>query len=128
MVLLDTNIFIHLAKGMLSIDSILDTDIAHASITKIEALGFPTIPANELLLFTSLFEESIELPLSDQIINQAIKLRQAKRMSLGDAIIATTALKEGLELWTANLDDFVHIENLQVRNPLKNFDEDSLSL
>lgn len=128
MVLLDTNIFIHLAKGMLSIDSILDTDIAHTSITKIEALGFPTIPANELLLFTSLFEESIELPLSDQIINQAIKLRQAKRMSLGDAIIATTALKEGLELWTANLDDFVHIENLQVRNPLKNFDEDSLSL
>ena len=128
MVLLDTNIFIYLAKGILSIDSILDTDIAHASITKIEALGFPTIPANELLLLTSLFEESTELPISDQIINQAIKLRQAKRMSLGDAIIAATALKEGLELWTANLDDFVHVENLQVRNPLKNFDEDSLSL
>ncbi|MBU6389590.1 type II toxin-antitoxin system VapC family toxin [Patescibacteria group bacterium] len=118
MILLDTNIFIYLAKGELAADSIANTDIAHASITKVEALGFPALPANELLLLTELFEESYTLDLSAAIVNQAIRLRQAKPMSLGDAIIAATALEHNLELWTANTEDFIHIEKLQLVNPM----------
>jgi predicted nucleic acid-binding protein len=35
---------------------------------------------------------SVNLPLTEDIVERAIKLRQAKNMSLGDAIIAASAL------------------------------------
>lgn len=119
MILLDSNIFIYLANGMLDRKIIIDKDIAHASITKIEALGFSRIHANELLLLETLFEESYNLPLTEDIVERAIKLRQAKSMSLGDAIIAASALEHDYELWTANEEDFVHIDGLRLHNPLK---------
>ncbi len=119
MILLDTNIFIYIANGTLPTEIIAKTDIGHASITKIEALGFSTIPANELLILTRLFNESYNLPLTDAVVNRAVQLRQAKSMSLGDAIIAATALEYDLELWTVNIEDFKHIEDMKVVNPLR---------
>ena len=119
MIILDTNIFIYLSNGSLSSDTVADTDIAHASITKIQALGFSSIPANELLLLDALFGESHNLPLTDSVVERAIKLRQAKRMSLGDSIIAATALEHNLSLWTANTEDFNHVEGLKLVNPIE---------
>jgi predicted nucleic acid-binding protein len=118
-IILDSNVFIYLANGTLDRRVIKDEDIAHASITKIESLGFTRIYANELLLLEILFGESYNLPLTDDIVEQAIKLRQTKNMSLGDAIIAATALEHDYELWTANAEDFDHIDGLHLRNPLK---------
>jgi predicted nucleic acid-binding protein len=118
MTILDTNVFIYLANGTLARQLVAKIDIAHASITKIEALGFSSIPANELLLLNALFSESYNLDLTDSIVERAVKLRQAKRMSLGDSIIAATALEHGFELWTANVEDFRHIEDLKLANPL----------
>ena len=119
MILLDSNIFIYLANGILERQIIAGKDIAHASITKIECLGFSRIQANELLLLEALFSESYTLPLTDDISERATKLRQAKNMSLGDAIIAATALEHNYELWTANVEDFAHIEGLRILNPIK---------
>ncbi len=118
MIILDTNIFIYLAKGILSSELVANKDIAHASITKIEALGYSRIPANELLLLGALFNESYGLPLTDAIVELAIKLRQLKQMSLGDSIVAATAIENNSTLWTANTDDFSHIEDLHFSNPL----------
>jgi predicted nucleic acid-binding protein len=39
-------------------------------------------------------------------------------MSLGDAIVAATAIENNCELWTANTGDFKHIEGLKLVNPL----------
>ena len=117
MILLDTNVFIYLAKGILSATSDSGLDIAHASITKIEALGFSALPARELLLLSSLFEESYTLGLSSPVIDRAVRLRQARHMSLGNAIIAATALEHDLELWTANVDDFKHVEGIRMKIP-----------
>ncbi len=119
MIILDTNIFIYLSNGTLDRHVIAETDIAHASITKIEALGYARIPANELLLLDALFGESYSLALTDAIVDRAIKLRQARRMSLGDSIIAATVLEHDVALWTANKDDFQHIEGLKLVNPLR---------
>lgn len=118
MVILDTNIFIYLANGTLARNVIAKIDVAHASITKIEALGFSAIPANELLLLNALFSESYNLPLTDAIVERAIMLRQARPISLGDAIIAATALENNLTLWTANTQDFMQIDDLSILNPL----------
>lgn len=120
MIILDTNVFIYLASGTLARSIISDDDISHASITKVEALGFSSIPANELLLLEALFSESYELPLTDSIIERAIRLRQTRQMNLGDSIIAATALEHSLPLWTANTADFAHIHDLNMFNPLKN--------
>jgi len=59
------------------------------------------------------------LPLAEDIVERAIKLRQAKNMSLGDAIIAASALEHDYALWTANEEDFAHIDGLRLHNPLK---------
>ncbi len=119
MIILDSNAFIYLANGTLDRKIISNEDISHASITKIESLGFSRIYANELLLLEILFSESYNLPLTDDIVERAVKLRQVKGMSLGDAIIAATALEHDYELWTANEADFAHIDGLRLRNPLK---------
>lgn len=119
MILLDSNIFIYLANGVLDGKVVSDKDISHASITKVECLGFSRIHANELLLLEALFAESYELPLTEGVVNRAIRLRQAKNMTLGDAIIAATALEYNYELWTANVDDFVYVEGLRLYNPLQ---------
>jgi predicted nucleic acid-binding protein len=119
MIILDSNIFIYLANGTLDRKVIIDQDIAHASITKIETLGFSRIHANELLLLETLFGESYDLPLTGNIVERAVKLRQAKSMSLGDAIIAASALEYDYELWTANEEDFAYTDSLRMYNPLK---------
>jgi predicted nucleic acid-binding protein len=118
-IILDTNIFIYLANGILESEVILDKDISHASITKIEALGFSKIPANELLLLNAFFDQSYGFDLTNSVIDLAIRLRQAKSMSLGDSIIAATALENNLILWTANTNDFNHIDDLELYNPIK---------
>ncbi len=121
MIILDSNIFIYLANGTLEKRIIAEIDISHATVTKIEALGYPRISANELQLLSILFEESYDLELSDEIVERAIKLRQLRKMSLGDAIIAATALTHNATLWTANGADFLYIEGLRLHNPLKKY-------
>ncbi len=118
MVLLDTNILIYLAKGTLSADILTNLTIAHSPIVKIEALGFPEITAQEQQALEVILEESHNFPITEPIVEKAIKLKQARKLSLGDAIIASTALVNDLDLWTANTDDFKNIEGLKLHNPL----------
>lgn len=47
-----------------------------------------------------------------------MKLRQNKKMSLGDSLIAATALSLGIELVSRNTADFTGIQGLTVHNPL----------
>ena len=49
-----------------------------------------------------------------------MKLKQIKKMSLGDAIIAGTALVYDLTVVTRNIDDFRWIDQLKVLNPFDN--------
>ena len=117
MVLLDTNIFIYIASGKLNRQIVRSVDIAYASISKIEALGFPSIQANEQLLLKYMFDESYNLALSDAVIERSIILRQLKKMSLSDTIVAATALEYGVPLWSANTKGFSFIDGLEVVDP-----------
>lgn len=55
--------------------------------------------------------------LDDEVVESAVRLRQQKRMKLGDAIIGATALEYGVPLVTRNVDDFKHIPGLQIIPP-----------
>jgi predicted nucleic acid-binding protein len=119
MILLDTNIFIYLANQTLPSNLLDKEHVTFASVSKIEALGYGKISAREQDLLEQWFDECQQISLDDQIIYQAIKLRLQKSISLGDAIIAATALANDLPVWTANTADFAHIDKLRLHNPLQ---------
>ncbi len=117
--LLDSNILIYGANGSYpQVDAILDrTDLAAASVTRIETLGFHRLSETERGWLEAAFDRMRVLPLDDRVEQKAIELRQQKRMALGDAVIAATALVHGLKLVTRNVDDFDHITGLELINP-----------
>jgi predicted nucleic acid-binding protein len=114
----DTNIFIYGAQLKLDLDTLRGIEVGYASVTKIEALGFWNIGTLELMRLSRWFDESLAFELDQAIVLRAIELRQQKRMSLGDAVIAATALVQDAVLWTANEADFMGIDGLRVHNPL----------
>lgn len=119
MICLDTNIFIYLAVQKLPSEVVSGTDLGYPSMVRVEALGYYRISAAEEQALTRLFAESEEYFLTKAVIGRAVELRQAKRLGLGDAIIAAAALEHGCPLWTANTADFAQIADLQVVNPLE---------
>ena len=52
------------------------------------------------------------------VLERAVGLRQRRKMSLGDAMIAATAMAHGLSLATRNLADFEWIAGLTTLEPL----------
>jgi toxin FitB len=57
------------------------------------------------------------LPIDETVISKTISIRQSKKIALGDAIIAATALTNGLILISRNIKDFENIAGLNVVNP-----------
>lgn len=117
--LLDTNILIYACQpggGWLA-PWMHHPNAAIASVTRIEALGFPGISPEEETAIIAFISSSPVYALDDEVVERAIKLRQRKKMKLGDAIIAATALEYGIPLVTRNDADFRHIAELDLRNP-----------
>ena len=117
--LLDSNILIYGADGgSLGLDAILDrTDLAVASVTRIETLGFHRLQAIHRHWLEVTMERMRTLALDEPVIGRAVALRQERKMGLADAIIAATALVHGLRLVTRNVTDFEHVAGLQLVNP-----------
>ena|ERR1039458_10514387 len=118
MVLFDTNIFIYAGAGQLKLSRIDGVEACYASISFIETLGFHEITSVEQRKLTQILDSYQRIDLNDSIISRAVSLRQDKRMSLGDSIVAATAIEENCVLWTVNVKDFSHIVDLEVYNPL----------
>lgn len=119
MIILDTNIFIYLANGTLDVKNLKNTDLAFPSIVKVEALGYAQITVAEQSYLEALFAECQQLDLEESVLQRAIRLRQQQKMSLGDSIVAASALEYDCELWTANEEDFAHIDGLRTHNPIR---------
>jgi toxin FitB len=65
-------------------------------------------------VFAVLDVKEMSLP----IVEQAIQLRQIRKMSPGDALIAATALHFNADIYTRNVTDFNWITGLSVVNPI----------
>lgn len=117
--LLDTNIVIDACKpaGAWLSPWTRHPEAACASVTRVEALGFAGISVKEDEAIREFLDEVLGYPLDEDVIEAAVRLRQQKRMKLGDAIIAATAQEYGVPLVTRNVDDFKHIPGLQIINP-----------
>jgi predicted nucleic acid-binding protein len=117
--LLDSNILIYGASGTHpALDAILDrTDLAVASITRIETLGFYRLSEIEQRWLETAFDRMTVHPLDDAVAERAIALRRERRIGLADAIIAATALQHGLVLVTRNTADFKEVSGLKLNDP-----------
>lgn len=120
MYLLDSNILIYAlqAEHQALRKLISKKESCCSIISKIEVLGYHKLSKDEKEAFGYLYRDINILPLSSETAQLAIELRQEKKKSLGDAIIAATAILNQAELLTANTKDFSEISNLILTNPM----------
>ncbi len=67
----------------------------------VEVLGIHKLTAEEKRQFEAFFAASEVLPINAGVISKAVSLRQSRKMSLGDSLVAATAMEFGRELFNA---------------------------
>lgn len=119
--LLDSNIIIYSAQleNAQLRELIAEYAPAVSALSYLEVLGYHLLKEEQRQYFEEFFQVAQVLPISQDVLNQAVILRQQKRMTLGDAIIAGTALVYGLTLITRNTDDFRWITQVRLWNPFE---------
>ena len=119
--LLDSNIIIYSAQpeNAQLRELIAEYTPAVSALSYLEVLGYHLLKEEQRQYFEEFFQVAQVLPISQDVLNQAVILRQQKRMTLGDAIIAGTALVYGLTLITRNTDDFRWITQVRLWNPFE---------
>jgi predicted nucleic acid-binding protein len=117
--LLDSNIIIYAAlpehqflRDLISTHSPSSSWVSYA-----EVMGFPRLDPNDAQFFNAFFAASRKFDVSGSVVLKATELKRQRRMSLGDSLIAATALIENLTLVTRNTNDFIWITGLQLLNP-----------
>jgi predicted nucleic acid-binding protein len=118
--LIDSNIIIYAAKPEHAElrRLIAEHSPAVSAVSVVEVLGYHRLTEAERQHFQEFFAAATVLPLSDAVIEHAVKLRQARKMTLGDALVAGTALAYGRTLVTRNTKDFEGIAGLTLHDPL----------
>ena len=88
-------------------------------ISKVEILGDHKLHAAEKVALSELLSCLELIYLTPSSYEIAIQLRQQRKLTLGDALIAATCLERGYALATRNTLDFTGIYELKVINPLE---------
>jgi len=119
--ILDSNIAVYLLQGLLTknaslfLRKVLKQKAQLSLISKIELLCWD----EESSLIENFIDDSIILPISDEIVVKTIEIRRKYKTKLPDAIIAATAIIYNCKLITRNENDFRKIEELSFINPFK---------
>ncbi|AFZ03639.1 type II toxin-antitoxin system VapC family toxin [Calothrix sp. PCC 6303] len=122
----DTNIFIYYLADEPRVDSLFGEnflnlhDILVSPIVRIELLSFSGLSENEKQSIEDLLSQFKSVPLSREIEDQTIHLKQRHKIKLPDAIIAATALNQDAFLVTRNVRDFQEIAGIKIQNPFVN--------
>lgn len=118
--IIDANLIIYFAEvGYEWLQNHIQTlDSHYSTITKIEVLGYHKITPSAKAFFQIYFDSIMPLPPTEEIVEKAIELRQARKMSLGDSILAATALIHDFDLYTHNVADFQGIPDLRIVDPM----------
>ena len=118
--LLDSNIIIYATHaehtGLRRF--IADNDVAVSAVSYVETLGYHRLSDADRATLVAFFTSAVMLPITPVILDRAVQLRQTRKKSLGDALVAATALVNDRTLVTRNVKDFAWIEGLRLQNPL----------
>lgn len=118
--LIDSNVIIYAVQAQFGDLRrwIIDNDPQYSIISRVEVLGYAGLQSFERRAITELLDNFEIVYLSPNCYELAIALKQQRKMSLGDALIAATCLEHRKIIATRNVSDFNWIENLEVVNPL----------
>jgi len=123
--LIDTNILIYFFDGKLTdkqrktVVELFEQSFNISVISKIEFLGFKDFFDNEKYVNAKEFVSIANIiPLSDDLIDKIIEIKQQWNLKLGDAIIGATAIANNYTVVTRNQKDFEKIVGLKIINPL----------
>ena len=118
--LIDSNLVIYAAqpKHKKLREYVADQIPVVSVVSKVETLGYHKLDAYEQAFLEDFFGAATVLPVSQSVVEEAIRLRQKRHMSLGDALIAGTAIRHGLRVVMHNTGDFDWIDGLEVFDPL----------
>ncbi len=120
--LLDSNVIIYAAKpeheGLRRL--IAEHAPAVSAVSYVEVLGYHQLTGQEKRYFKEFFAAAPVLGIDSTVLEQAVRLRQLRKMTLGDALVAGTALAHSLTLVTRNTGDFRWITDLSVLDPFEN--------
>jgi predicted nucleic acid-binding protein len=121
MILLDSNIIIYSSQAGYQYlrDYLAKQSVGISKITLIEILGYHLLEKEEKIKLEQVLSACHQFDIDDELIQKSIAIRKQKKMSLGDVIIAATALQHQLLLVTANEADFNWISDLQLHNPIR---------
>lgn len=117
--LIDSNIIIYAAKPEHAElrKFIAEHAPAVSAVSYVEVIGYHKLSEQEREYFEAFFTAATVLTTSDDVLARAVKLRQLKKMTLGDALVAGTVLTHSLTLVTRNTKDFDWIDELTLLNP-----------
>ncbi len=85
-----------------------------SAISRVEVLGYHLLDPLDKVRLEGFFDHTLLFAVEETVLREATLLRQQRKMSLGDAIIAATCLLHDEPLLTNNEADFQHIPNLTV--------------
>ena len=118
--MLDSNLVIYAARpeypGLRRL--IAARSPAVSAVSVIEVLGYHKLGEADRKHFEAFFAAAEVLPVCEAVVAKAVALRQSRKMSLGDALVAATALVFDRELLTRNIKDFEWVPGLTVSDPL----------
>lgn len=118
--LIDTNVIIDNFGNKLPANAkafVNGLDITISAVTQIEVVGWLNASEQQLKPLYDFMELATILPINEDVIEKTIAIRQTKKIALGDAIIAATALVYDLVLISRNTSDFKNIQGLKVIDP-----------
>lgn len=121
--LIDTNIISHLfadrlpKKGKELETTIINTDFIISVVVEIEALTYYD-DTDKMPLIEEFISMATVLQLDRTVTKKVIEIRRKHRkLKLGDAIIAASAIIHNLVLLTNNVKDFANIKGLKIIDP-----------
>ena len=120
MMLLDSNVIIYASQPEHAAlrELIAEQSPCVSAISYVEVLGYYDLTLEERKFFEQFFQSANVLSISEPVLVETVKLRQLRKMTLGDALIAATTLVHGLTLVTRHQKDFEWIPNLSSLNPV----------
>jgi predicted nucleic acid-binding protein len=118
--LIDTNVIIDVLGSFMPEKIkkvILQMPLIISAVTYMETLGWHQVTPSQLRILQNFMESATIFPINQTIVEKTVLIRQQKKIGLGDAIIAATALVHNMTLVTRNVSDFKSIEGLIILNP-----------
>lgn len=121
--LIDTNILIYALEGLFINNSEM-TEIFNESfntsiISEIEFLGWKGFSNQSKTDAKKFLDLACIHPLTSDVKNLAIELKQKHNSRLGDSIIAATSIVNNYILVSRNMKDFEKIDGLEIYNPFE---------